>query len=262
MSGFVIGGSTGEAPLLSDPELLALVEIASDVAEGRHRTVGVGAESTGRVIALARDAAERGADAVLVRSPCYYLPAMTPDALAEHFYRVADASPVPVLLYHIPRFVPVTMAPDLVGRLVEHGNIIGIKDSSGDRDHLTALVEACGSNACVWVGSGALLLEALGGGAVGGILGVALLATRAACGVYEAYRTGDEAAGSDLQGRVGPLHRAVVAGLGVPGVKAGLDRLGLRGGAPRPPLRPLTPDRIGTLEAALEAAGLNPSAVP
>lgn len=256
IAGIVVAGSTGEAPLLEPVELLELVEAARPLVGERSLIVGTGAESTRATIALTRDVAERGADAVLVRSPAYYRPAMVPEALRHHFLAVADASPVPVVLYDIPRFVPVELAPQLAARLVEHERIVGIKDSSGDLRNLGALTEALESKGAVLVGSGALLYPALELGAVGGILGVALLATRSACDLHRAWRRGDGARAGALQQRIGPLHRAVVAELGVPGVKVALDRLGLRGGPPRAPLLPLGARGRAAVERALAAADL------
>jgi 4-hydroxy-2-oxoglutarate aldolase len=258
IAGIVVAGSTGEAPLLDDDELLGLVETANDVRGDRLLTVGTGAESTHAVIRMSAAAADRGADSVLVRAPSYYRGAMTLRALDGHFRRVADASPVPVILYHIPKFVPVELVPELVGPLMEHENVVGIKDSSGDLDNLKGLVRACGSNGSVLVGSGALLLDALRAGAVGGILGVALIATGLACDVHGAWRAGDDERAEALQARLGPLHQSIVVGCGVPGVKAALDRLGMHGGPPRPPLVAAGPDVVARVGAALAAAGAGP----
>ncbi|MDX1577206.1 MAG: dihydrodipicolinate synthase family protein [Gemmatimonadota bacterium] len=259
IAGIVVAGSTGEAPLLRHAELVELVELAGPLTEGRTLTVGTGGEATRDVVAACADVAERGADAVLVRAPYYYRGAMTPAVLREHYLRVADASPVPVLLYHIPKFVSVELVPDLVGRLAEHPNIVGIKDSSGDLRNLGALVEACDGKASVLVGSGALLYAALETGAVGGILGVALIATHSACELHAAWEAGDGVRAGRLQERIGPLHKTIVAGCGVPGVKAALDRLGLVGGPPRRPLPPVDDEVAATVEAALRAAGLGVS---
>ena len=260
VAGIVVAGSTGEAPLLSRRELGALVEATAARIGDRTLTVGTGAESTREVIAVTREVAALGAHAVLVRSPSYYLKAMQPGVVRDHFLAVADASPVPVILYHIPQFVPVHLTPDLVGRLVEHPNIIGIKDSSGDLRNLGALVEACGRDAQVLVGSGALLYAALEAGAVGGILGVAVIATRSSCALYDAWREGDHARAGAMQERIGPLHKTVVAGGGIAGVKAALDRLGLYGGPPRSPLQPADAAKLAIVDAALEAATLGVSA--
>lgn len=260
VAGIVVAGSTGEAPLLTHAELAALVEATAARIGDRTLTVGTGEESTRGVIATTRDVAARGANAVLVRSPSYYLKAMRPGVVRDHFLAVADASPVPVILYHIPQFVPVHLTPDLVGRLVEHPNIIGIKDSSGDLRNLGRLIEACGRNAQVLVGSGALLYAALVAGAAGGILGVAVIATHSACALYDAWREGDHARAGAMQERIGPLHKQIVAEMGIAGVKAALDRLGLYGGAPRGPLRPADEAKQAAVDTALEAAALGVSA--
>lgn len=262
VAGVVIAGSTGEAPLLSDDELLILVEHAAIQIGDRALIVGTGAESTRRVIANTRSAAERGATAVLVRAPYYYAPAMSETVLTDFWTSVADASPIPVILYHIPKFVPVNVTPELVGRLVEHENIVGIKDSSGSLESLEGFIEACGANGSALVGSGALLLAALDAGAAGAILGSAVVAPGIASELYLAWKSGDRERAVALQDLLGPLHTSIVVGCGNPGVKAALDRLGMYGGPPRPPLPSVDARRTEVVEAALEAAGLGASAAP
>ena len=259
IAGIVAAGSTGEAPLLERGEHLRLVESTRELAGGRQVIAGTGAESTAAVISLTAESAARGADAVLVRPPAYYRSAMSPEALREHFLAVADASPIPVILYNIPAFAPVHLEPALVARLAQHENVAGIKDSSGDLKNLGALAEACEGHAVVLVGSGALLYPGLELGAVGGIVGVGLMATGPVCELFSAWAEGDSARAGRLQERIGPLHKGVIVGLGVPGVKAALDRLGLVGGEPRRPLLPLTEKRRRELETVLERAGLLPA---
>lgn len=257
IAGVLVGGSTGEAVLLDPPEAVAALRTAREVLpEGRTLIAGTGRQSTRATIRASRAAAEAGADAVLVHPPYYYRSQMTPEALRLHFWEVADASPVPVLLYHVPKFVPVGLAPDLVGELIRHGNVIGVKDSSGDVQNLGALCEVCGEDASVLVGAGTHLYSGLEIGARGGIVAVGLLAVEAVTALYAAFDAGRAVEAGRLQERIGPLHRAVVAGTGVPGIKAALDMLGLRGGPPRPPLlRPDDASRVLVREA-LHAAGL------
>lgn len=254
-----MAGSTGEAPLLDEIEILRLVELARGATgDGFPVVAGTGLESTRGTIRLCREVARVGADAVLVRAPSYYTGQMTPEAVEAHYTAVADASPVPVVLYNIPRYVPVELAPDLVGRLARHGNVVGIKDSSGEIRNLGALIEACGEHASVLVGAGTLLYGGLEVGASGGVLAVGLLATDACGRILEAWRSGDTERAGALQERVGALHRAVVGRRGVPGVKVALDRLGLHGGPVRPPLRPLDASGARQVESALRTAGLRP----
>lgn len=255
--GIVIGGSTGEAVLLDRDERAALLDRARDeVPEGRLLIAGTGAESTRETLRLTRDAAERGVDAVLVQPPAYYKGQMTPEVLRDHYRAVADAAPVPVILYQVPlRFSTVELATGLVAELSAHGNVVGIKDSRGDLEILGALVSAVREGFQVLVGSGANFYASLEVGAVGGILGVANLLPAEAASIQEAVAQGRGAEAGRAQEVVGPVHNRVVARLGVPGVKAGLDLLGLHGGPPRPPLRPLDEDDMGVVRDALERAG-------
>lgn len=217
---------------------------------------GTGCEATRATARLSAAVARRGADAVLVRPPSYYRDAMTDGVLHEHFTRVADESPIPVLLYNMPRYVPVELAPELVRQLAPHENVAGIKDSSGDVPLLGALADACEGKATLLVGAGTAFYVGLEVGAGGGVLAVALLDPASACELYAAHETEDSLRAGRMQERIGPLHRAVVGRHGVPGVKHALDHLGLVGGLPRPPLRPPDPKARRQIEAALSAAGL------
>jgi 4-hydroxy-2-oxoglutarate aldolase len=257
LAGVVVAGSTGEAALLDARERRQLVGWARDlVPEDRWLVAGAGAESTRQAAQLARDAAEEGADAVLVVSPHYYGEAMSPEALATHFRRVADASPVPVVLYNIPKYTHFVLDPGLVAELSTHGNIVGIKDSSGDLKLLGAYLEAQSPRFAVLTGSGAGLYPALEMGARGGILAVALFASSLAASAWTSFRAGDVGTAGRLQERLIPLARTIVGKLGVAGVKAAMDAVGLGGGVPRAPLLPLRPADRETLLATLRGAGL------
>ena len=257
IAGLVVGGSTGEQALLDEDELMALVARGARARnDGMALIAGTGAESTRATMRLCDLAAREGADAVLVKPPAYYRGRMSPEAIRTYFLAVADASPVPVILYHVPKFVPVDVVPELAGELVRHDNIAGIKDSSGDIHNLGAVCEAVGERGTVVVGAGTLLYSGLEIGARGCIIAVGLLATGAACELYRTFMAGRSAEAGRLQERIGPLHKRVVSGTGVPGVKHGLDLLGLVGGHPRPPLLPLTDREREQVEEALERAGL------
>jgi 4-hydroxy-2-oxoglutarate aldolase len=255
LSGVVLFGSTGEGVLLDDDERELLLRAARDVVSPEHTLlVGTGAESTRATIRRCRAAAEAGADGVLVQPPAYYKPQMTPEALRDHFRAVADASPIPVLLYQIPpRFSGVELPAGLVGELAQHPNIVGIKDSSGDLKTLGTLVDACDPRCSVLVGSGAILYAALEMGVHGGILAVSLLAPEECARLYERFQADERAAAGRLQERIKPLHQQVVGALGVAGVKHALDLLGYSGGAPRPPLRPLRTKDAQALAELLDA---------
>ena len=137
LDGVVVAGSTGEAALLEEGERQRLVEMARSVIPTTHRLiVGTGAESTKACVRRCREAGERGASAALVVAPHYYANAMTNASLQAHYERVADESPIPILLYNIPKYMHFKLEPALVNRLAEHDNIVGMKDSSGDLETL------------------------------------------------------------------------------------------------------------------------------
>ncbi|MCA9736756.1 MAG: dihydrodipicolinate synthase family protein [Gemmatimonadota bacterium] len=256
--GIVIGGSTGEAMLLDDDERLAALDATADILpDGILLVAGTGGESTRRTIRLTREAAEHGADAVLVQPPAFYKGAMTPEALQVHYAAVADASPVPVIVYQVPlRLSTLDLPTGLVVELSKHPNIVGIKDSRGQLELVGELATQTARGFQVLVGSGAHLYASLEVGAVGGILGVANLAPAESAAICTAFQRGDHAGAGRLQKEVGPVHVEIVGGLGVAGVKAGLDLLGYRGGDPRPPLRPLPERGRETVHKVLRSAGL------
>jgi 4-hydroxy-2-oxoglutarate aldolase len=263
VDGIVVAGSTGEAPLLDDAERGALVEAARRVVpRDRVLLAGVGSESSRETIRRARTAAERGADAVLVAAPHYYAAAATPEArtrqLRAHYRHVADASPIPVVLYNIPKYMHFAIDPALVAELAGHGNVVGIKDSSGDDALLASYLAAEAERFTVLTGSGSGLAAALEVGARGGILAVALFAPALAREVRDAHAAGDTHRARAAQRKLAPLAREIVGAMGVPGVKAALDAIGLDGGEPRLPLLPAVPAERARVAELLGEAGLLP----
>jgi 4-hydroxy-2-oxoglutarate aldolase len=252
LDGIVVAGSTGEAALLTEEERVSLLAVARDrVPRDRWLVMGTGAESTTQCIARCVHAGSAGADAVLVVAPHYYANAMTVEALRAHFQRVADAAPVPVILYNIPKYMHFALSAALVAELAAHPNVIGIKDSSGDAAMLAGFLQAQGDAFTVLTGNGAVFHEALVAGARGGILAVSTFAAAPTRAVLAAHRAGDVAAGSQAQARLKPLAQVIVGQLGVPGVKAALDVVGRAGGVPRLPLLPLDAAGRETVESLL-----------
>ncbi len=261
LAGVVVAGSTGEAALLEEHERHRLLEWArAIVPDDRWLIAGVGAESTRLTIRRAREAAERGAEAALVVAPHYYGAQMTPEALAAHFRQVADESPVPIILYNIPKYTHFPLAAGLVRELATHGNVVGIKDSSGDLTQLGGYLDAQTERFTVLTGSGAGLYSALEMGARGGILAVGLFAAPVAVSICRTFASGDTAAAGRAQERLVPLARSVVGELGVAGVKAALDLVGLTGGPVRAPLLPLRGPGRERVAELLRTAGLSRAA--
>ncbi|MFQ5536811.1 MAG: dihydrodipicolinate synthase family protein [Gemmatimonadota bacterium] len=254
LQGVLVAGSTGEAVFLEEEERRMLLGTAVKTVGGRGLVImGAGAESTRQTARRVQVAADLGADAVLVKPPAYYRGAMTPEALSAHYRAVADVSPIPVVIYQVPlRMSTLDLPTGLVAELSRHENIVGIKDSRGSVELVRELVSACASGFQVLVGSGAALLPAMEAGAVGGIVAVGLLAPEEAVGVARIFRKGRMEEARTLQERIAPVHTGIVAGMGVPGIKAALDLLGLKGGSPRMPLLPPGPDRRAEVERIVE----------
>ena len=257
MHGIVVTGSTGEAALLDFDERGALVDTAREMVPSDKRLlVGTGAESTRACIKLTRDAASRGADGVLVVAPHYYGAAMTEAALSHHYHAVADASPVPVMLYSIPKYMHFALSPALVSDLARHENVIGIKDSSGNRELFAEYMKAQSAKFSVLTGNAPMFHHALSIGSRGGILAVALFAAALTMDVYDATQRGDSEGAAAAQARVTPLGARIVGEMGVAGVKAAMDRVGLVGGPVRSPLLPLDANQRAALDELLSVAEL------
>ena len=255
VAGLVVFGSTGEGPLVDPDERAETLAAAREMAVDRLVLAGTGAESTRATIRLCRAAAAAGADAVLVQPPGYFRSLMTAPALLEHYTRVADASPAPVVLYQVPPpFRSVDLEIPLIVRLAEHPNIIGVKDSTGDLAALRELGATCGEGFAVIVGTAAVLHDALDAGACAGILALAAFAPYECTELYRRWQSGERDEAGRLQVEAARLHRAVVAQFSVPGVKAALDLLGLVGGPPRPPLRALGAAERAIVAEAMRAA--------
>jgi dihydrodipicolinate synthase/N-acetylneuraminate lyase len=259
LNGIVVTGSTGEAALLDERERAALVEAARAVIPGdRALIVGTGAESTRMAQRLTRLAADRGADAALVVAPHYYgAKAMTSAALRAHYTAIADTSSIPVLLYNIPKYMHFALPPQLVAELARHENIVGMKDSSGDLELLAGYLQAQSDSFTVLTGNGSTFQRALALGARGGILAVALFAPALALDIYKAMREASASSianAEEAQRRLEPPSGRIVGQMGVPGVKAALDHIGLHGGAVRSPLQPLGAAEISEVAQLLRAA--------
>jgi 4-hydroxy-2-oxoglutarate aldolase len=243
LDGIVVTGSTGEAALLDERERALMVEIGRRVVpKDKLLIAGCGAESTRTTLTYIENAARRGADAVLVVAPHYFGSAMTDAALRSHYTQVADKSPLPVILYNIPKYMHFRLSNALVKDLSCHENIIGIKDSSGDKDSLAGYLEAQSERFTVLTGNGPFWKDALQMGARGGILAYALFLPEPALTVFSAMKRGDATVAGEVHERVTLAARTIVNELGPAGVKAALDVIGLRGGAPRLPLQPLSKD--------------------
>jgi len=257
LSGYVVAGSNGESALLEDDEVTRAVEVVRRAAAPERQVIaGVGRQSTRATIELSRAAAGAGAQIALVMTPSFFAVETTPEALYRHYCAVADASPIPVLVYNVPKFTHLNIDAATVARIAGHGNIVGIKDSAGDIAQICDLVRQCRSGFDVLIGNGPAFLPGLLMGAVGGVLAVANVAPRQCVRVYDLVQSGRLAEAREIHLSTIPIGKAVTSRWGVPGLKAALDLLGYHGGEPRAPLLPASDAVRAEIRALLVQAEL------
>ncbi|MBW1712622.1 MAG: dihydrodipicolinate synthase family protein, partial [Deltaproteobacteria bacterium] len=219
--------------------------------------VGTGCQSTWQTVEMSRLAAKAGADCALVVSPFYYKGQMRPDRLTAHYYRVADEAPLPVLIYNFPQSTGLNLGPDLVARLAEHPNLVGIKDSSGNIGQLSEILRLTPPEFAVFTGNAPVFYPALCLGARGGILAVANVAPEVCLEILARFEQGDLQAALDLQRLMTPLAEMVTVGQGIGGLKLAMNLAGYQGGGVRGPLtRPQEPEVEAALKAELAKLGL------
>jgi len=245
LSGFVIMGSNGEYVYLDEAEKVTLFKAARRaIPTNKLFIAGTGAEATRTALRLTRSAADAGADAAIIITPAYYKPAMTASALIQHFTTLADASPIPIILYNMPAYAGIDMSTETILQLAAHPNIIGLKESAANLvkiSEITKTIVEKGLDFAVLAGSASFLQPALMMGASGGILAAANVAPDLCIAIYNACQTAQAEEARHLQHSILSLNAAITSKYGVAGLKAVMDRLGLYGGPVRPPLLPLTP---------------------
>jgi len=247
LSGYLVLGSNGEAVSLNEREKLSVVEASRTVIpSSKIMLVGTGLESTRETSRFTNQVAQMGADYALVITPSYFKASLKPEILYEYFVAVAESSRIGILVYNVPKFTGINMEPELVARLSEHPNIIGIKDSSGNIGQLSEIVYLCQKEFAVFTGSAPVLFPALCVGAVGGILAAANIVPQGFCQIQLLYAAGKLDEARELQNLLTPLAKAVTVKYGIGGLKVAMDLVGYFGGEPRPPLQ--RPDNEGEKE--------------
>ena len=256
LAGYVAIGSTGESVLLSRKEVdTVLVAVKESASPNMRLIAGTGAESTAETIDRTKRAAELGYHVALVKTPYYYKPMYKPEVFIAHYRRVADASPIPVMLYSVPQFTGVALEAPEVGVLAQHPNIIGIKESSGNVQRAAEMLAAVPSSFQVLVGSASMMFPSMVLGAVGSILALASAMPEQCVALFEAVRRGEMETARALQATILPSSKVIVSQAGIPGVKYAMDQAGYRGGLPRLPLMPLQEDQKKVIRELMAKVG-------
>lgn len=252
VTGVLVLGSNGEAGLLEESEAEAIVAAARDVVPAdRTLLVGTGRESTRGTIAACVRAASDGADAVLVRAPSFFKNQMTGDALVAHFRAVADASPVPVLLYNVPGMAGFSLTVPMVQALADHPNVIGMKETSNDLERLGQFAAIAPGRFDVLIGWAPVAHAAAVSGARGAIIAVANVLPDVCVELWSLAVAGQHKEALALQRRITHIAQLVSSLHGVAGLKSALDEIGAYGGPVRPPLLPVSAKVAADIREAL-----------
>lgn len=250
--GLVATGTMGEAGSLSTHERRLVVEAAVTVAAGRVPVIaGVSSGTPTAAIALATDAAEVGAAAIMLLPPLGYR--ADPTEVEAYYRAVAEGAGLPVMAYNNPEASGVDMPVALLARLyAEVDGVVAVKECSGDARRIPALLQAA-PGLEVLVGGDDWALEGFCAGATGWVSGVADVAPAECVALWEACRAADLVRARELYARLLPLARFDMTPKLVQYFKAAMDERGLVGGDCRPPRMPLTAGELAELRAALQA---------
>lgn len=244
LTGVLALGTNGESFLVDAAEADTIVRTTREaMPDGRPLLVGTGCDSTRATIDACRRAADHGATHALVRPPTAYTRFVTQEVLFEHYGRVADASPIPVLLYNQPQVFGAELAAPTVAGLARHDNIVGLKDSSGNIAHVSDVLTRVPDDFSVLTGVAGMMYAGLLSGTTGSIVAVANVVPNVAVQLYEFVVTGQLHRALALQRAIAPLARAVTLQYGVAGLKAAMALAGFPASTPRLPLAP-APDAV------------------
>jgi len=254
LRGYLVLGTNGEFRSLSTSEQMEVLGVVVKTASpDKVIMAGTGAESTKVSIELCHQAAEIGAHYGSLITPFFFAKKMTDKALIQHFVRVADQSPIPVLLYNNPGVTGITMSTAVIKEVSSHPKIVGMKDSSPG--NLSAYILNAQPRFSLLAGSANFFFTGLLMGAVGGVLSLADAFPEPCCRLYDFGVNGQLKEGRELQFQLMELNQKVSGKFGVAGVKAAMDFAGFYGGPPRAPLLPLAPDEKKKLREDLVASG-------
>jgi 4-hydroxy-tetrahydrodipicolinate synthase len=248
-------GTTGESATLDEEEHCHLIRRIVEMAAGRIPVIaGTGANSTREAIELTRCAQAAGAEACLLVTPYYNKP--TQEGLYRHHLAIAEAVPIPQILYNVPGRTACDMLPETVARLAPVDNIIGIKEATGDLGRARDIMQRCGADFAVYSGDDATAMELMLAGGQGNISVTANVAPAAMHELCMAARCGDRPAAEAINNRLDILHRSLFVESNPIPVKWALYEMGMIPPGIRLPLTPLAEQFHETIRQALRQAGV------
>jgi len=248
-------GTTGESATLDVNEHIEVIRRVVDQVAGRIPVIaGTGANSTSEAIELTENAARCGADACLLVTPYYNKP--TQEGLFQHYRAIAKAVAIPQILYNVPGRTAVDMLPETVQRLATIGNIVGIKEATGDLERAKVLLDTLPEGFAVYSGDDCTAMELILLGGQGDISVTANVAPAAVAQMCEAALAGDAVTARAIDQRIQILHKALFLESNPIPVKWALREMGRIDGGIRLPLTSLSSEHHATVREALRSAGV------
>jgi 4-hydroxy-tetrahydrodipicolinate synthase len=256
--GLVLAGTTGEGPTLTDQEKLALFDAVLDEVGSDARVIAnTGTYDTAHSVHLTRESRQIGVHGFLAVTPYYSKPPI--EGLARHFAAIAEAAGgLPVIIYNIPQRVVLNLEPELLARLArESANVVAVKQATTDLDQARAILAA---GLVLYAGNDDLLAPFLELGGAGGICVASHLVGSEMLRMCELAESGDFEGMRALDRELAPVYDALAISVNPIPLKAALELIGLRAGAPRLPLVEATDEQYAVLRSALAARGLTAAA--
>lgn len=248
-------GTTGESATLDYDEHCHVMRRIVEMARGRIPVIGgTGSNSTWEAVKLTRCAMEGGCDAALLVTPYYNKP--TQEGMFQHFQAVADAVPLPQILYNVPGRTACDLLPDTVARLAEISNIVGIKEACGSVERVRELLDRCDGQVDIYCGEDVKDLEIILAGGKGAISVTANVAPRLMHEMCRAALAGDSEEAERIDARLAALHKTLFVETNPIPVKWAVHRLGLAGQGIRLPMTPLSEHHHESVLQAMKLAGV------
>lgn len=254
--GLVVLGTTGESPTLTKEEKIKLCSTVVETVGGKATVIaGVGTNSTAATVEMTRELEKTGVDAVMAVAPYYNKPSQ--EGLYRHFRAVAEATPLPLMVYNIPGRTGVNVLPDTLARLAKDlPNMAAVKEASGDINQIAELRRIAPPRLMIYSGDDALTLPVLSVGGVGIVSVASHLVGKQIHQMVDLFFEGKAEQAAVMHGKLLPFFRAMFVTTNPVPVKTALNLAGIKVGGVRLPLCEAAPKEVEVIKTALSGAGL------
>lgn len=254
-AGIVACGTTGEPPTMTKEEKRGVIRYCIEYVNGRIPVIaGTGGNNTASVIEESIYAQEAGADALLVVTPYYNR--CSQDGLVKHYYAIADAVNIPIIVYNVPSRTGVNVLPATMAKLAEHKNLVAVKEACGNISQIVELARVIEGKMDLYSGNDDQIIPLLSIGGIGVISVLANVAPKETQEMTMAFLEGDTARAAKMQRDLNPLISALFSDVNPIPAKTALNMMGFAAGPLRLPLSDMSESAAAHLRETLAAYGL------